>query len=94
MNAYNYMDHININRHDPLISYYKSEYKGDWIVAYSNFIESKKKERNAIFFGAFKKIIHGILHPREKAVEDQLALSKTHHDVDILQRNMMQKSVI
>ena len=56
MNAYNYMDHININRHDPLISYYKSEYKGDWIVAYSNFIESKKKKETQFSLGLLRKL--------------------------------------
>ena len=94
MNTYNFMDQINLNNYDPLISYYKNEYKQDWMVAYTDFIESSRKKRNKKYSQFFRKMMHGILHPKQKAVEDQLAQCKTHHEVDILQRNMMQKSVI
>ncbi len=94
MISYNFMDHVNLNPHDPLISYYKSEYKQDWMLAYSDFIESSRKEKRRKFLLFFKKMIHGFVHPKQTAIEEHLAQGKTHHDVDILQRNMMQKSVI
>jgi hypothetical protein len=65
-------------------SYFKSEYKQDWQVAYCNFLESRKSEN--IIFKTFKKLKSFAFPTEQDIYEKELSKSTDHYDLERRQK--------